>query len=68
VVAEVWEIVAVGKQAAQKFDVKRFNLRKLSELEVRKQYHMKICNRCAVLANLNDSKGVNRACQNIIKT
>jgi hypothetical protein len=29
---------AISKQAAQKFDVERFNLRKLSELEVRKQY------------------------------
>jgi hypothetical protein len=38
VVAKVRESLAVSKQAAQKFDVKRFNLRKLNELEVRKQY------------------------------
>jgi len=30
------ERLEVSKQAAQKFDVERFNLRKLSELEVRK--------------------------------
>jgi hypothetical protein len=42
VIAEVREILAVSKHAAQKLDVERFNLRKLSELEVRKQYHMKI--------------------------
>jgi hypothetical protein len=38
VVAEVVERLAVStsKQAAQKFNVKRFNLRKLNELAVRK--------------------------------
>ena len=30
------ERLAVGKQAAQRFDRQRFNLRKLNELEVRK--------------------------------
>jgi hypothetical protein len=38
VVAKVRERLAVGKQAAQRFDAKRFNLRKLNELELRKQY------------------------------
>jgi hypothetical protein len=36
VVAEVRERLAVSKQAAQKFDVKRLNVNKLHELEVRK--------------------------------
>jgi hypothetical protein len=30
--------LAVNKQAAQKFEMERFNLRKLSELEFRKEY------------------------------
>jgi hypothetical protein len=34
VVAKVRERLVVSKQAAEKFDVVRFNLRKLSELEV----------------------------------
>jgi len=38
VVAEVRERLAVSKQAAQRLDGKRFNLRKLNVLEVRKQY------------------------------
>jgi len=42
VVAEVKERLAVSKQAAQKFHVERFNLRKLNELEVRKQYQINI--------------------------
>ena len=35
VVTEVRERLAVSKQAAQKFDVKKFIFRKLNELEVR---------------------------------
>jgi len=42
----------VSKQAAQMVDVERFNLRKLNELEVRKQYHIMISNRFATLENL----------------
>ena len=38
VVAKVRERLAVRKQTAQKFDGGRFNLRKLNDLEVRKQY------------------------------
>ena len=41
-VAKVRERLAVSKQAAQKFDVERFNLRRLSDLEDRKQYQTMI--------------------------
>jgi hypothetical protein len=37
VVAKVRERLAVSKTAALKFDGERFNLRKLNELEIRKQ-------------------------------
>jgi len=37
VFSKVKELLAVSKEAEQKFDVERFNLRKLSELEVRKE-------------------------------
>jgi hypothetical protein len=65
VVAKVKERWAVSKQAAHKFDMERFNLRKLNELEVRKQYQIKISNRFAVLENLSDSEDINRAWENI---
>jgi hypothetical protein len=52
-VAEVRERLAASKQSAQKFIVERFNLRKLNELEVRKQYQIEITNRFAALENLN---------------
>jgi hypothetical protein len=35
------------------FDVKRFNRKKLSDLQVRKQYQIEILNRSATLENLN---------------
>ena len=41
--------MAVSKQAAQKFDMERFNVRKQSELECRKQYQNEISNRFAAL-------------------
>jgi hypothetical protein len=52
VVAKVRERLAVRKQAAQKFDGKRFNLRKLNELEVKEKYQIEITNRFAALQNL----------------
>jgi hypothetical protein len=39
-VAKVRERLAVSTQATQKFDVERFNLRKLNELDVTKQYEI----------------------------
>jgi len=61
VVAKVREILAVTKQAGQKFDVEGFNLRKLNELEVK----MKISNRFAATENLNDGEDINMAWENI---
>jgi len=51
VVAEFRERLAVGKQAAQRFDGERLNLRKLNELKVRKQYQIEITNRFGALVN-----------------
>ena len=64
-VAKVRERLAVSKQAAQKFDGDRFNLRKLNELEVRKQYQIEISNRIATVENLSRSKEINRAWENV---
>jgi hypothetical protein len=65
VVAKVRERFAVSKQEAQKFDRKRFNLMKLNELEVRKQYHTEITNRFAALQNLSYDEDINRAWESI---
>ena len=42
VVEKLRERLAVSKQESQKFALQKFNLKKLSELEVRKQYQIKI--------------------------
>ena len=65
VVPKLRETMAVSKQAAQNFDGERYNGRKLSELEVRKQYQIKISNRFAAIKNLNDSKEIYRVWDNI---
>ena len=45
-VAKFRERLAVSKQAAKKFDVERFNLRKLYK-DVRQKYQIEITNRVA---------------------
>ena len=64
-VAKVRERLAVRKQAAQRFDGERFNLGKLNELDVRKQYQIEITNRLAALENLSDDEDINRAWEDI---
>jgi len=65
VVAKVKERLAVSKEAAQKYDVERFNLRKLNEQEVRKQYQIEISNRFAALENIRVTEDINRTWENI---
>jgi hypothetical protein len=64
VVAEGRGRLGVSKQAAQKFGMARFNIRKLSELEATKQDQIKISNGSAALENLNDSEDINTGCEN----
>ena len=45
--------------------MERFNFRKLSGLEFKKQYQVKISKRFAAFENLNDSEDLNRAWGNI---
>jgi hypothetical protein len=57
--------LALSKQAAKKLDREGFNLGKLNELEVSKEYQIEISHRNAALENLSDSKDINRAWKNI---
>jgi len=65
VVAKVRERLAVSKQETHKFDGERFNLRKLNELEIRKQNQIEDRNRFAAWGNSRDDEDINRACENI---
>ena len=64
-VAKVRERLAVRKQAAQKSDGARFNLRKLNDVEVRKQYQIEITNRFAALENVSEDENINRVWESI---
>ena len=57
--------MAVRKKEAQKSDGGRFNLRKLNDLEVRKQYQIEITNRFAALENVSEDEDINRAWESI---
>ena len=64
-IAKVRENLAVGKQATQRFNRQRFNLRKLNKPEVREQYQIEITNRFAVLENLSDDIDIDKTWENI---
>ena len=64
-IAKVTEILAVSKPAAQRFDRQRFNLKKLNDLEVWKQYQIEITKRFAALEKFKDGEDVNRTWENI---
>ena len=64
-VAKVRERLAVRKQAAQESDGERSNLRKLNDLEVRKQYQTEITNRFAALENVSEDEDINRSWESI---
>ena len=53
VVAKVWERLAVSKQTTQKFDVERFNFRRLSALQVRKQYQIMFSKQVCSFGEIN---------------
>ena len=67
VVAKVRERLAVRKQAAQKSDGGRFNLRKPNDLDISKQYQIEITNRFAALENVSDDEDINRGWKSIKK-
>jgi len=64
VATKIRERLAVSKEAAQNLDGKRFYLRKRNDLEVRKQYQIKISKGFTALENLIDSEDINRASEN----
>ena len=50
-VAKVREKLAVRNQRTEEFDVERYNLKKISELEDRKEYQIKISKSLQFLKN-----------------
>jgi hypothetical protein len=64
-VAKLRERISVSKQARQNFDLKRFNLKKLDDAEVKEKYQVEISNRVAALESLDESFDINNAWESI---
>ena len=62
-----WGNFGCNKQATLTFDGEKFNLRKVYQLEVRKQYQSDSTKRFAALENLSDDENINRAWEIIIE-
>jgi len=60
-VAKLRERISVSKWARQKFDLERFDLKKLNDVEVKEKYQVEIWNRFAALENLDEGFGINNA-------
>jgi hypothetical protein len=60
-VAKLRERISISKRARQKFDLERFNLTKLDEVEVKEKYQTEISNCFAVLESLDESLDINNA-------
>jgi hypothetical protein len=65
VVAKVRERLAVNKQRSQKFDMERFNLKKLNDVESKRQFRVEVSNRFAVLEDFDAEVEINSACETI---
>jgi hypothetical protein len=55
VVAKLRERISVSKRARQKFDLERFYLRKLYDVEGKEKYHVENSNRYATSDNSDES-------------
>jgi hypothetical protein len=60
-VAKLRERISVSKWARQKFDLERFVLKKLDDVEVKEKYQVEISNKFTTLEGLDDSFDINNA-------
>jgi hypothetical protein len=61
VVAKFRERLAVNKQRSQRFNMKRFNLKKLNDVEGKEQFRFEVSNRFAALEDLDTEVEINSA-------
>jgi hypothetical protein len=64
-VAKVRERLAVNKQRSQRFDMEKFNLKKLNEEGGKGQFHVDVSNRFAALEDLDTDVEINSAWEKI---
>jgi hypothetical protein len=59
------ERISITKRARQKFDLERFDLKKLDDVEVKEKYQVEITDRFAALEGLGESFDINNAWESI---
>jgi hypothetical protein len=64
-VAKLRERHSVSKRAKKKFDLERFDLKKLDDVEVKEKYQVEISNRFAALESLDERFDINNAWESI---
>jgi hypothetical protein len=64
-VAKFGERVAVDKQRSQRFDMERFNLKKLNNVEGKEQFRVGVTNRFAAFEDLDTEVEINSAWETI---
>jgi hypothetical protein len=65
VVAKLREGISVSKRARQNFDLERFDLKKLNDVQVKEKYQVEISNRFAALESLDESFDIHNAWESI---
>jgi hypothetical protein len=65
VVARVRERLAVNKQRSHRFDMERFKLKKLNDVEGKEQFRVEVSNRFAALEGLDAEVDINSAWENM---
>jgi hypothetical protein len=65
VVVKVRERLAVNKQRSHRFDMERFNLKKLNDVEGKEQFRVEVSNRFAALEDMDTEVEINSAWETI---
>jgi hypothetical protein len=65
VLTKVMERLAVKKQTSHRFNMERFNIKKLNEVELKKQFCIDVSNRFAALEDLDAEVEINSAWETI---
>jgi hypothetical protein len=64
-VEKLKERISVSKRARQNFDLERFDLKQLDDIEVKEKYQVEIPNRFAALESLDENFDINNAWESI---
>jgi hypothetical protein len=64
-VAKLRERISISKRARQTFDVERFDLKKLDDVEDKEKYRLEFSNRFAALESLDEGFDINNAWESI---